>query len=85
MSDDFDEIPAPAAKDKQLTGVWILGQLIVRAIVVASDSCLFECSVHPFDLTIGPGMIWFGQSMIDVGERTAVFESMLPNAFSCVD
>ncbi len=32
-------------------------QLIVTSIVIASDGCLFDGPVHPFDLAVGPRMV----------------------------
>ena len=34
-------------------------------VMIAFDGGLFDCPVHAFDLTVGPGMVRFGQSMLD--------------------
>ena len=31
----------------------------------AFDGRVFNCSVHAFDLTIGPWVVWLGQAMLD--------------------
>ena len=37
----------------------------MTVVMEAFDGCLFDCPVHPFNLTIGPGMIEFRQTMFD--------------------
>ncbi|ARW49420.1 hypothetical protein S1001342_03130 (plasmid) [Acetobacter pasteurianus subsp. pasteurianus] len=37
----------------------------MTVVMEAFDGCLFDCPVHPFNLTIGPGMIGFRQTMFD--------------------
>jgi hypothetical protein len=39
-------------------GVDVRFELGVGAVVVTLNGRLLEGSVHPFDLTIGPGMVW---------------------------
>jgi hypothetical protein len=40
-------------------------ELGVRAVMVALNGRLPEGSVHPLDFTIGPGMVWLSQSVLD--------------------
>ena len=40
-------------------------ELGVRAVVVALNGRLLERSVHPFNLAVGPRMIWLRQPMLD--------------------
>jgi hypothetical protein len=44
----------------------MLPEVLVGLVVEAFDGCLFECSVHAFDLSVGPGGLGFGQPMVDV-------------------
>ena len=41
-------------------------KLIVAFVVVSPDRRVLDRAVHPFNLAVGPGMIWFGQPMFDV-------------------
>jgi hypothetical protein len=57
-------------------------ELVMAVIMIAFDGCFLDCPVHPFDLTIGPGMFDFGEAVLnvilfadsvkDVFERTSV-------------
>lgn len=38
-------------------------KLIVAFVVVSLDRRVFDRAVHPFNLAVGPGMIWLGQPM----------------------
>ncbi len=40
-------------------------QMLMAVVVVALNSGLFEGAVHALDLTVGPGMVRFGETMID--------------------
>jgi hypothetical protein len=40
-------------------------QLILIAEIIAFQGCLFDGAVHPLDLTVGPGVIDLGWSMLD--------------------
>jgi hypothetical protein len=40
-------------------------ELFVTVIMGAFDGGFFECPVHAFDLTIGPGMLDFSEPMFD--------------------
>ena len=41
-------------------------KLIVAFVVVSFDRRVFDRAVHPFNLAVGPGMIWLGHLMFDV-------------------
>ena len=41
-------------------------KLLVVVVVVPLDGRFLDGPVHPLDLTIGPGMIDFGEAMLDV-------------------
>jgi len=43
----------------------VLTKPVVALVVIAFDRGVFDRPVHPFDLSIGPWMVRFGQSMID--------------------
>ena len=40
-------------------------ELIVAVVVIALDGGFLDGSVHAFDLTVGPGVLDLGQSMLD--------------------
>jgi hypothetical protein len=50
----------------------------MAVVVVASDRRVFEGAVHPLNLSVRPGMSWFGQTMIDVVLGTGELERMRP-------
>jgi hypothetical protein len=41
-------------------------ELLMAVVVVAFDGRVLEGSVHPFDLTVGPGMVDLGEAVLDV-------------------
>ena len=41
-------------------------ELIVAVVAVASDGRVLDSSVHPFDLTVGPGGVDLGEAVLDV-------------------
>jgi hypothetical protein len=45
-------------------------------VVVAVDGNFFDGSVHPFDLTVGPGMVGFGEPVIDTVSVTDAVEGL---------
>ena len=45
-------------------------------VVEPPDRGFLDGSVHAFDLTIGPRVLGLGQTMVDVGEGTGIFEGM---------
>lgn len=51
-------------------------------IIEALDGRVFDGAIHAFDLTIGPGMLGFGQAMIDVSKRAGIFEDMRPETLA---
>ncbi len=63
-------------------GLEMLTELIVAGVMIPSDCCLFECSVHPLDLPIGPGMVRFRQPMLDTLLGTDPIKQM-PHHGSC--
>ena len=46
-------------------------ELIMAVVVVAFDGRVLDGSVHPFDLTVGPGMVDLGEAVLDVVLATA--------------
>lgn len=60
----------------------MLAHLIVNLLVKAIDRCVFDGPVHPLDLTVGPRMLGFGRSVIDVVPSAGTFEGMGPEAFT---
>ena len=51
-------------------------KLLVAFVVEALHGSFLDCSIHSLDLTVGPGMFRFGQSMIDIVLRARQFESV---------
>ena len=51
-------------------------ELFVLVVVIALHSCFFDCSVHAFDLAVGPGMFDFGQPVINAIFLTAHIKHM---------
>jgi hypothetical protein len=41
----------------------VLPEFVMAAVVVAFDDGILDGSVHPLDLTIGPGMVGLGELM----------------------
>lgn len=39
--------------------------MVVAGGVIPLDSCTVDLAVRPFDLTIGPGMVWFCWPVLD--------------------
>src|SRR5215211_1929941 len=56
----------------------MLPELVMGLVVEALDGGVLDRAVHPLDLTVGPGMTRFGQSMFDVEVGTGRFERMAP-------
>ena len=63
----------------------VASQLLMRLVEVAFDGCVLDGPVHSFDLPVGPGMLGFGQAMIDIALGAGVFEGVRPNGFSGVE
>ena len=45
--------------------VEVCGQLGMAVVMVALDGGFLDRPVHPFDLSVGPGMLDLGQAMLD--------------------
>ena len=43
----------------------VSGELLVTVVVEAFDGGILDCSVHPFDLPVGPGMLHLCQPALD--------------------
>ena len=43
----------------------MLAELVVAVIVIAPDGGFLQRPVHPLHLAVGPGMVGFGQSVLD--------------------
>ena len=43
----------------------MLAKLVVIGVMISLDRCVFQGSVHPFDLSVGPRMVWFVEVMFD--------------------
>ena len=52
----------------------VLLELGMGAVVIAFDGGLFQGTVHPFDLTIGPGVMGLRQAVFDAVPLTALIE-----------
>jgi len=46
--------------------------------MISADGGFLDCAVHPLDLSIGPRMIGFGQSVVDIVAGTSMFKGMSP-------
>lgn len=47
-------------------------------VMEAFDGCLFDGPVHSLDLTIGPGMLWLGEAVLDLVSGTGNVEGVCP-------
>ena len=45
--------------------VEVCPQLLMTVVMEAFDGCFLDCPIHPFNLTVRPGMIGFCQTMFD--------------------
>ena len=52
----------------------VLPELVVVIVVEALDGGVLDGPVHAFDLSIGPGMIDFGEAVLDAVLATALVE-----------
>ena len=57
-------------------GCEMLTKLIVGLIVVAAHRCFFHGAVHALNLTVGPGMVRFGEPVLDAVFLAAHIEHM---------
>ena len=60
----------------------VFTQLVVVLVVEAFDRRILDRPVHPLDLTVGPGMLWLGGSVIDIVSGAGVLEGVRPEAFT---
>ncbi len=74
-------------------------QSVVVFVVIAAHGRFFDSPVHSFDLAVPwensppdcflilvtPGMVWLGQTMIDVVLGTGLFEGMSSEQFTTFD
>src|SRR5271155_737229 len=63
----------------------VASQLLMRLVEVAFDGCVLDGAVHSFDLPVGPGMLGFGQAMVDIALGAGVFEGVRPDGLSGVE
>jgi hypothetical protein len=54
----------------------MLSKLLMALVVEALDCGFLDGSVHSLDLSVGPGVLWFGQPMIDIVFGTGEFENV---------
>ncbi|AOX17980.1 hypothetical protein A0U89_13535 [Kozakia baliensis] len=40
-------------------------QLLMAVVMEAFDGCFLDCPVHPLNLTVRPGMVWFRETVFD--------------------
>ena len=59
--------------------VEMLGELLMAVIMKALDGCFFDGPVHPLDLPIGPGMVDFGEPMLDAFSRQRISNMWVAN------
>ena len=52
----------------------MLSKLVVAFVVVSFDGRVLDSAVHPLDLTVGPGVLWFGEPVVDVVLRAGELE-----------
>ena len=57
-------------------------ELAVRVIVIALDSRFLDGAVHSLDLTVGPGMLGFGQPVLEAELGAGIFKAMSPNGLA---
>src|SRR5271170_202482 len=48
----------------------VCSELLMVVVVIALNGGLFDGAVHALHLTVGPGMIGLGQSMVDAMQKT---------------
>ena len=54
----------------------------MTVIVIAMHCGLLDCSIHAFDVTVGPWVLWFGRPVVNVMNSATVFERMAPEQLS---
>lgn len=60
----------------------MLPQLVMVFVVVGPHRGFLDRAVHAFDLAVGPRVVGFGQTVIDVVAGTGDFEGMSAEEFS---
>ena len=61
----------------------VLAELLVALVIEALDRGFLDGPVHSFDLAIRPGVLRFGQPMVDVILRAGEFKGVGTEEFSC--
>ena len=56
----------------------MLFELSLGLVMISANGGFLDGAVHPLDLSVGPRMIGFGQSVVDVVAGTGVFKGMSP-------
>ena len=54
----------------------MLSKLLMALVVEALDCGFLDGPVHSLDLSVGPGVLWFGQPMVDIVSGAGEFESL---------
>ena len=57
-------------------------ELTVRVVVIAPDGDFLNRAVHSLDLAVGPGMLGFGQPVLDAELGAGIFKAMSPNGLA---
>ena len=57
-------------------GVEVLPKLVVGLVMVAAHGCFFEGAIHALNLAVGPGMVRFGEPVLDAVFPAAHIEHM---------
>ena len=60
-------------------------KLLVALIVEAPDGRVLDGSVHSFDPSVGPWVLYLGGTVIDVVPRAGEFERVGPEEFAVCD
>jgi len=63
----------------------MLSEVSVGFVVEAFDGGFLECSIHAFDLSVGPGVFRFGQAVVDVGLGAGELEGMSAEELSLLE
>src|SRR5918999_847494 len=58
-------------------GMQMLFQMVMSLVVIFFHSGVFKRAVHAFHLTIGPGMVSFGEAMLDAILLADAIENMM--------
>jgi len=63
----------------------MLSEVLVGFVVEAFDGGFLECSIHAFDLAVGPGVFRFGQAVVDVGLGAGELEGVSAEELSLLE